>query len=167
MTHAEVQKWVTGLPGSPASARKIHRVLSLVLAWAVKDGRLVRNPADGVTLPRAGEAEQRFLDHDQLDRLAEACGPDYWLMVLFLGYTGVRWGEMAALRIGRLDLDRGRATIAESVTPVVGQGLVWGTPKTHEQRDVPIPGVPRRRAAPSMSPAGLGMPWCSRGRVVR
>ena len=46
---------------------------------------------------------------------------------------------MAALRVGRLDLRRRRAVIAESVTPVQGQGLVWGTPKSHQRREVPIP----------------------------
>jgi len=55
------------------------------------------------------------------------------------GDTGVRFGEMAALRVARLDLRRNRAVIAESVTPVQGQGLVWGTPKTHQRREVPIP----------------------------
>lgn len=59
--------------------------------------------------------------------------------MLFLGYTGVRFGEMAALRVSRLDLRRNRAIIAESVTPVQGLGLVWGTPKTHQAREVPIP----------------------------
>ena len=41
--------------------------------------------------------------------------------------------------MSRLDLTRRRATIAESVTVVQGQGLVWGTPKSHERRQVPIP----------------------------
>ena len=61
------------------------------------------------------------------------------LIVLFLAYTGVRFGELAALRIRRLDLLRRRAIITESVTVVQGRGLVWGTPKSHEQREVPIP----------------------------
>lgn len=58
--------------------------------------------------------------------------------MLFLAYTGVRFGEMAALRVRRLDLLRRRATIAESVTLVRGE-RVWGTPKGHERRAVPIP----------------------------
>ncbi len=63
----------------------------------------------------------------------------YRLVVLFLAYTGVRFGEMAALKVGRLDLPRRRAVIAESVTVVQGKGLVWSTPKTHTRREVPIP----------------------------
>ncbi len=72
-------------------------------------------------------------------RLDERENQTYRLVVLFLAYTGVRFGEMAALRVSRLDLTRRRATIAESVTVVQGKGLVWGTPKSHERRQVPIP----------------------------
>jgi integrase len=113
-----------------ATIRKVHRVLSLVVALAVKDGRLARNPAAGVNLPRVVRSERRFLTHAQVEQLAEAsAAPDpemmskyrrhserghdeYRLIVLFLAYTGVRFGEMAALRVGRLDFLRRRATIA-------------------------------------------------------
>jgi integrase len=64
---------------------------------------------------------------------------DYRLIVLVLAYTGLRWGELAALRVRRLDLMRRRADIAESVTVVQGRGQVWGTPKGRERREVPIP----------------------------
>jgi integrase len=57
---------------------------------------------------------------------------------MFLAQTGVRFGEVAALRVRRIDFLRRRATIAESVT-LVGARQVWGTPKGHERRDVPIP----------------------------
>jgi CheY-like chemotaxis protein len=61
---------------------------------------------------------------------------DGWrLVVLFLAYTGVRFGEMAALRVRRIDLLRRRAMIAESVT-LVRSEQIWGTPKGHERRDV-------------------------------
>ena len=156
VSHAEVQKWVTALSKrrSPATVRKTHRVLSLILDMAVKDGRLARNVATGVNLPRPVRKEQRFLTHAQVEDLAEACArppgvskhrrlderenETYRLVVLFLAYTGM-FGEMAALRVGRLDLARRRATVAESVTVVQGMGMVWGTPKSHERRQVPIP----------------------------
>jgi integrase len=54
--------------------RYAHSVLSLVLAHAVRDGRLSRNPADGVRLPRVVREEPIFLDHDQVAALAEARG---------------------------------------------------------------------------------------------
>jgi integrase len=59
-------------------------------------------------------------------------------VVRFLAYTGLRWGELAALNVGRVDLVRRRAVVAASVTEVNGV-LVWGNPRTHERRAVPIP----------------------------
>jgi hypothetical protein len=35
-----------------------------------------------------------------------------------------------------------RAVIAESVTLVQSKGMVWGTPKTHQRREVPGGGTP-------------------------
>ena len=138
LTHAEVQRWLTGLELAPASVRKVHRVLSMALAYAVKDGRLAVNPAAGVSLPRVQEAHRRFLTHRQVAELADACGPAYRLVVLFLAYTGLRWGEMAALRVGRVDFLRRRVLVAESVTPVKG-AMTFGPTKGHERREVPVP----------------------------
>lgn len=138
VSHAEVQGWLAGLELAPASVRKVHRVMSMVLGAAVKDGRLGRNPAAGVALPRVEVAEKRFLTHVQVEALADAVGPDWRLVVRFLAYTGLRWGEMAALRVQRLDLLRRRVLVAESVTPV-GGAMSCGPTKGHERREVPIP----------------------------
>lgn len=157
VTHADVQTWVTTLSRgqSAGSVRKIHRVLSLILGLAVKDGRLARNVAAGIRLPAATTGEKRYLSHREVAALAREIATPHGqskfvpaaerddsngrLVTLFLAYTGVRWGEMAALRVGLLDLSRGRAVIAQSVTPVQGIGLVWGTPKNKKRREVPIP----------------------------
>jgi integrase len=40
-----------------------------------------------------------------------------------------------------LDLDRRRAAIVESVTTVNRAGRVWGSPKGHTRREVPIPAL--------------------------
>ena len=129
---------MTGLDVAPASIRKTHRVLSMLLAWAVADDRLARSPAERISLPRVAYAEKRFLTHRQVHELADACGPEYRLLVLFLAYTGIRWGEMAALKVGRVDFLRRRVLIAESVTPVKGV-MTWGETKGHERREVPVP----------------------------
>lgn len=61
VSHADVQAWVTALSRSPATVRKVHRILSLILTMAVKDGRLARNVATGVNLPRVVKAERQYL----------------------------------------------------------------------------------------------------------
>ncbi len=140
VTYQGVASWVADLYRSGLSAatvRQAHRVLSLVLTFAVRDGRLARNPATGVPLPRAARKEQVFLTHEQVDGLAAAAGRDR-LVIYFLAYTGVRYGEMAALRVRNLNLLRRRALITEAVADVNGHA-VFGTPKTHQRRQVPVP----------------------------
>ncbi|MBA2738675.1 MAG: site-specific integrase [Nocardioidaceae bacterium] len=138
--HADVARWVGELSASGLSAssvRHAHRVLSLLLALAVRDGRLSRNPADGVRLPRISSPPKRFLTHQQVADLADAAG-EYGLAVRVLAYCGLRYGEMIALRTARVDLMRRRLEIIESATEVAGRA-VFGTPKSHQCRSVPIP----------------------------
>jgi len=137
--HSDVQAWVSKLSKNlaPSTVRQIYLVLSGLLKYAVRDGRLNRNVAEGVQLPRVVKGRRGYLTHDQVRVLARGCG-EYGDVVLFLAYTGLRWGEMAALRIGRLDMLRRRIDVAEGVTMPRGQ-LVWSTPKSHGSRSVPFP----------------------------
>jgi integrase len=73
--------------------------------------------------------DKRFLSHEEVARLAEECGTP-GVVVRVLACTGLRWGELAALRVGRVELDRRRLLVAESATEVDGVA-VFGTPKTH------------------------------------
>ena len=146
VSHADAQKWISSLVLAPATIRYIHRVFSLLMELAVRDKLIPTNPATGVRLPRAAKPEKRFLSVEELHRLADAAsqypipevGAQYRAMVLVLGFCGLRWGEVAALRVKRVDLLRRRLTVAESVTEVSGR-LTWGTPKSHQARQVPIP----------------------------
>ena len=58
-------------------------------------------------------------------------------VIRFLAYTGLRWGEMAALRVQDFDMLRRRVNVSRSVTE--SGKLVWSTPKTGERRSVPFP----------------------------
>ena len=140
VSYADVCQWVAELSElglAPSTVRYSHRVFSLMLTHAVRDGRLARNPAEGVKLPRVTRGEPRFLDHAQVAELAAAAEP-YGLLIRFLAYTGLRWGEMSALRVGSLDLLRRRMRIKSAFVEVRGK-LVEGTPKTHQVRTVPMP----------------------------
>jgi len=152
--HSDVQDWIGQLVAggqSGASVRKTYGVLVGILDRAVRDKRLPVNPAKGVDLPAVREQPRRYLTAEQVTRLANASAltdhPDprlrgvfaqYRLAVLVLAYCGLRWSELAALKVGRVNLLRRRIQIEEAVTEVNGR-LVWGTPKSHASRSVPIP----------------------------
>jgi integrase len=146
ITHADVAEWVSDIRLSAASVRYVHRVMFLILELAVRDGRIPRNPAAGVRLPKVSQGEKRFLTRDQVFALADAAaqypipeiGQQYRALVLLLAFCGLRWGEAAGLKVGRVDLLRRRLLVAESLSEVNGR-LLWGTPKSHAARQVPIP----------------------------
>lgn len=139
VTHAGIQNWLTKVAATsaPSTTRSYHRVMSMMLKYAVRDGRLSRNPADGVKLPRIVQRKHGYLTHAQVHQFADMCGPDGDI-ILFLSYTGLRWGEMAALRVMDLDMLRRRVNVDQAVTEV-GRELVYGTPKNHSRRSVPFP----------------------------
>ncbi len=140
VTHVGVVAWVAAMRADGLSASRVrqsYHVLTAMLDEAVRDNRLPRNPAAGVTLPKLPTTEQRFLTHAEVAALADAAGP-YRLLVLVLAYCGLRWGEAAALRSRRVDLMRRRLTIREAVADVNGR-LSFDTPKYHQHRSVPIP----------------------------
>ncbi|MEP6815405.1 MAG: site-specific integrase [Marmoricola sp.] len=138
--HSDVVAWVAKLVAdgyAGATVRQVHRVFSLMLDLAVRDGRLPRNPAAGVRLPRAAKGDPTFLSHTQVEQLARAC-PGYGLFVRVLAYTGMRWGEATAVQVRRVDLMRRRIEVVRTAIELNG-AMSYGTPKTHQNRSVPLP----------------------------
>ena len=135
-----VKTWVQSLVGSGAGAATIENAVSIlrqVLEMAVEDRRIAQNPCAGVKLPRRKHRLRGYLTHQQVELLAAEVDTDA-SVVRFLAYTGLRWGEMAALHVRDADMLRRRVHIRQAVAEVRGR-LVWSTPKSHEQRSVPFP----------------------------
>jgi integrase len=136
-----VREWVAELVANGLSAkraRKAHQVLSQILASAVDGGRLPRNVAEGIKLPKVQRREMHFLTAAQVEALADAIVAPYGVLVRFAAYTGLRPCEFVALKVGRLDLLRGTVRVAEAAPEVAGH-LEWGGVKTHEARTVRLP----------------------------
>jgi len=79
-----------------------------------------------------------FIDAAQVSRLADAAGPQWDTLIYLLAYTGIRWGEVVALRRSRIDLERSRIEIAESVSEVAG-ALHFTETKTFRSRTLVLP----------------------------
>jgi integrase len=73
-----------------------------------------------VNLPRRSRVEKRFLSVEELHDLADIIDPRHRTLVLTAGYTGARFGELAALQPRDLDLARRRVTITRSLAEVRG-----------------------------------------------
>ena len=138
--HEDVQAWINGLVRdgmAGGTVRKTHGALNGILKLAVKGRRLAVNPAADVELPRQSMKRRRYLTGVQLEALADAA-EDRAPIIHVLAYCGLRFGELAALKVGMVDQVRRRLRIEESVTEVNGK-LVWSEPKDHQRRTVPWP----------------------------
>jgi integrase len=137
--HSEVQSWVTGLTSirGATTVQRAYGALAAILDVAVKDRRLPSNPARGVNLPRKTPKRRVYLTHRQVTQLAAHSGHGETL-VLFLAYTGLRWGEATALRVRDLVALKRRVNVVENAVDVAGR-IIVGTPKTHKRRSVPYP----------------------------
>ena len=139
----EIAAWVAKLSESgmaPATVVKAHQVLSKTLDEAV-ERRLIRsNPAKGVDLPKIVQGTPRVITVEQIKKLAATIEERFRLFVLIACYCGLRGGELAGLRWGRVDLDAQVLDVAEQVISPKGHVEITGILKTSAAyRRVPIP----------------------------
>ena len=138
----DAQAWVSSFQGPSKGATTASRafgVLAGIPDDAVRDRRLLTNPARGIALPRKVKQQHINLSHEQVERLVAEAGSN-GPMVRLLACCGLRWGEAAWLRIRDCDLLRRRVSIVKNTVEVGSRGIV-GTPKNHRQRSVPVPPV--------------------------
>jgi integrase len=91
-------------------------LLSGILEGAVEYDYLQTNPARGVKFPQKGLKEKpAMIEGDSLVKLLDELGAPYRTMVQLIAATGLRVGELLALRWSALDLDIGTLAVRESV----------------------------------------------------
>ena len=142
ITDFDIQEFKARLLASglaPATVSKSLMTLSLILKSGVVNGYIARNACSTVKKPGDAPVEERvFLTPGQLNALAEAIDPRFRAMVLLAGYRGLRFGEAAGLRPGKVNLLFGRLDVAEALKEVRGD-LYFGPPKHGRRRTVALP----------------------------
>ena len=118
--------------GLTRTADYVHQVVRKALNDAVRLQLLARNPALAARPPRS---RPQPVDIPSVEvvraALAALSGTDLELPIRLAVTTGVRPGELVALRWRDFDLEAGRARIRQSLQRIKGQGLVFAPTKTH------------------------------------
>jgi integrase len=132
-----------GKPGglAPRTRRQIHAVLSAALGRAVELQLLARNPAEAFKKrqPRIERQQMTAWTVAQSQRALAALRHShvYWPVLLALA-TGMRRGEILALRWRNVDLDGGIVRVVESLEQTK-DGLRFKPPKNGRTRSVTLP----------------------------
>lgn len=126
VTEQDVREWQAQMRIGASSVRKAMEALSGCMKLAVKMGAVTENPCADVTRPPEPTRDARFLTPTELEALADAAGR-YRPMVLLMGTTGLRIGEVCNLRVGDVDQRRKRLWVASA------------TAKSRKGREVGIP----------------------------
>jgi integrase len=109
----------------------IHGVLHLALKNAVRWGMVSRNVCDLVTPPRIVSREVVPLSVEQARILIKHVqGHRLEVLLATAVVTGMRRGELLALRWSDIDFARSRLLVLHSVDFMAGYGYVEGKPKT-------------------------------------
>jgi len=112
-----------------------HRILSKALDYAVKMGMVVRNVAKVVEPPRVEKVTMQTLSIEEVSRFLDAAkDTDYYAYFAALIYTGLRRGELLALRWRNLDLRTGRLSVVETAYRLGNGEYRIKEPKTQQSR---------------------------------
>ena len=146
---SEIQRWVTtaleeGL--SAASVRKYHTMLGSVFERAHRDRVVTFNPCAHTELPKVIKKKARTLTPTEYDTILASLPARHRLMVETAINTGLRWGELIALKPRHLDLIKRTLTVEETVvevsiknSPTGARMLTKPYPKDNEARTIGLP----------------------------
>ena len=151
---------------STTTVHHIHMVLHRALHAAFRLGLVQRNVCDLVDPPRMVHHEIVVLSAEQVREFLEAVKGERLEALFVLAITtGMRQGELLALRWKDLDLDAASLTIRATLQRLRGQGFVFSSPKTRKSwrkitlsaRAVEV--LRRHRTQQATEGAALGSGW--------
>jgi integrase len=125
---------------SSRSVAHLFSTLRTFLRWGVKMGLLVRNAADAVDPPRFERKEMRALDAAGVARLLRAAhGSELQAIIAVAVGTGLRRGELLALRWPDVSLDARRLTVRRSLETVKGVTRTKAPKTARSARTIALP----------------------------
>ena len=137
-----ISEWMKSEVETGAGHISINRTLALlsqIFEYALLDGRVHRNPVKGVKRITIKKTKMRVevIDPEQLKRLIAECTP-YSELVLCAGLTGMRWGELTALRVSDIDFERNTIIVSKANSTDVSGALIETSTKTGQVREIPL-----------------------------
>lgn len=139
LTARDVQQFVSRLQDHLVAGRvkSIYTLLHKALRHAVNEDILASNVCDRVILPREETSERPVLNPSQAQKLVQAAkGSQFETLLIVALTTGLRHGELRALKWQDIDFDREELSVRHSASHICGYGTVESEPKSRRSRRV-------------------------------
>lgn len=125
---------------SPSTIRSTYTVLRAALDGAVRDGLIARNAAAAVARPGLPRKEARHLSAAELSRVLDAARSSrYYPALVLCAATGLRRGELMALKWRDVDLSAGTLAVRGTVNRVDGKLVITEPKSDRAGRVIPLP----------------------------
>jgi len=130
-----------GLSGR--TALHIHRIFKLALKQAVGWQLISSNPMDGIAAPSPNKPEVEVLDKAETAKLLKAAeGRPIYPAILLAVTTGMRRGELLALRWSDIDFLEGHLDVNQALVDTKAKGLEFKAPKSEAgKRRISLPAI--------------------------
>lgn len=118
---------------SSATIQKHHKLLNLLFNRAIKWGLASKNPCERTDSPKATSPHIAIYDENTLSEFLAKLDTEevkYQALMFLALSTGMRRGELFALKWNVIDLDRNTIEIRHTMQYVPGEGLTLKEPKT-------------------------------------
>jgi integrase len=139
----DIEAWHTALRKSVAirTVGHAHRVLGKALRDAESDGFVVKNVCKLRRPPKVNDVD-KVIVRDVRGLIERLRGNRMYTMAIVAIFTGMRLGEILALKHGRVDLDRGIIEVREAVEETKANGVRFKAAKTKAgRRDITLPDI--------------------------
>jgi integrase len=140
ITPAAVRAWHASLKTGPTAKAHAYGLLRTIMATAVADDVISSSPC---RVRGAGQAKRvkriQPASLPELETIAATVPPRYRLMILLAAWCALRFGELAELRRGDVDVKNAVVHVRRGVTRTKGSRVVGGPKSEAEKRTVAIP----------------------------
>lgn len=138
---ATVREWYGNLPSKHPTVRaRAYSLLKTILGTAVDDEVIGTNPCRVKGASTSKRARKiRPVELDELEIILRKVPAKYRLMVLLATWCSLRFGELAELRRGDVDLRSGLVRVRRGVARTRGQQHIKGPKSEAGKRDVHVP----------------------------
>lgn len=129
----EVRSWRAGLLQTHLAGNtvaKMYRLFRTIMETAVEDGLIRANPVKLKVAAKEKVHRRPDVTFLHVIRVLKVIEPEFSALVWTAATSGLRYGELTALRRVDIEVDTGRIRVMRSLAFEKGAGPVFGPPKT-------------------------------------